>query len=90
MRSRPRLDQNHLEISDALSAVGASVQSLASIGCGCPDLLVSYRGKHFIIEVKTDIGGLTTAQEKWILHCQGPVAIVRDVAGALRAIGAKQ
>lgn len=90
MRSRPRLDANHLEICQALNAVGASVQSLAALGGGCPDLLVAYRNRTFVLELKTETGTLTKAQESWLLHWQGPVSIVRDANGALRAIGARQ
>ena len=88
MRARPRLDANHKEIVDGLLSVGASVQSLAAIGCGCPDLLVGYRNKSFVIEIKTDTGGLTTAQESWLGNWRGQVAIVRNLQGALGVIGA--
>ena len=86
MRSRPRLDANHIEITEALHRVGASVQSMAALGGGCPDLLVGYRNRNWILEVKTDVGGLTTAQESWLGTWNGQVAIVRNVDGAIRVI----
>lgn len=87
MRSRPRLDQNHKEIVEALLGVGASVQSLASIGCGCPDLLISYRGRTLVMELKIEGGKLRPEQEKWIQNWNGEVVIARDVPSALKAIG---
>lgn len=52
MRRRAKLDANHQAIGDALSARGASVYSLAGEGKGCPDLLVGWRGRNLLLEVK--------------------------------------
>lgn len=49
---RPRLDSNHVAMVEALRGIGAFVQSLATVGCGCPDMLVGYRGKWMLIEAK--------------------------------------
>lgn len=43
MRKYGRTDSNHAEIAAALRKAGASVVSLASVGNGCPDLLVGFR-----------------------------------------------
>ena len=47
-----RTDANQTAMIEALRGIGAFVQSLAAIGCGCPDLLVGYRGKWMLIEAK--------------------------------------
>ena len=52
MRRAAKVDANQTEIVKALRQVGASVQSLAATGKGCPDLLVGIRGLNFLIEVK--------------------------------------
>lgn len=52
MRRASKVDANQSRVVDALRAIGCSVQSLASIGDGCPDLLVGYRGRNVIAEVK--------------------------------------
>ena len=52
MRKRAKLDVNHLEIVATLRKCGASVVSLASLGDGVPDLLVGYRGKTALVEIK--------------------------------------
>lgn len=49
---RGRVDRNHGEIVDALRKLGATVQSLATIGDGCPDLLIGYRGLTILMEIK--------------------------------------
>jgi len=51
MRSA-KVDANQKAIIEALRSIGAEVQSLASIGGGCPDLLVAYRGRWTIAEIK--------------------------------------
>ncbi|HJP47915.1 hypothetical protein [Acinetobacter venetianus] len=46
MRRAAKIDANQTEIVKALRKFGASVQSLASTGKGCPDLLVGFRGMN--------------------------------------------
>ena len=84
----PRVDVNHREIVQALAYVGATVQSLASIGKGCPDILVGYRGKNWILEIKTPTGCVNDYQAKWARDWRGQSAVVRSVAEALKIIGA--
>lgn len=52
MRRRAKLDANHGQIVRALELAGCSVQSLAALGGGVPDLLVLCRGKLSLVEVK--------------------------------------
>ena len=52
--STPRTDGNQAEVVAALQAYGASVQSLAGVGKGCPDLLVGFRGVTYLLEVKDE------------------------------------
>lgn len=48
-----RVDGNHRAVKEALEKIGAIVQSLATVGEGCPDLLVGYAGRWILLEVKT-------------------------------------
>ena len=48
MRRAAKIDSNHAEIVAALRGIGAYVMSLASVGGGCPDLLVGFRGHTFL------------------------------------------
>ena len=51
-RRAARIDANHVEVVQALRKVGYSVLSLASLGKGCPDLLVGGHGVNLLMEVK--------------------------------------
>lgn len=94
MRRAARTDDNHAVITAALREVGAFVQSLAMVGKGCPDLLVSYRREVFLLEVKDGDKSpsrirLTPDEETWHLSWTGPpVAVVHSPFEALVAIGA--
>lgn len=82
-----RTDANHAEIVSALRRCGCSVLSLASIGKGCPDLLVGIGDRNILLEIKSDDGKLTSMQQTWLLAWNGPVRVVRNVDDALAAIG---
>lgn len=88
-----RIDANHEQVVSALRAAGASVQSLAGVGKGVPDLLVGFQGKTLLMEVKD---GKKTASERRLTEDQvrwhgawrgGPLAIVDGVDAALRMLG---
>ena len=87
MRRRARVDANQAEIVEALRALGVSVQSLASVGDGCPDLLCGYRGRNILLEVKAPKGDTTSDQWTWGARWRGQMAIVRSVEDARRALG---
>lgn len=92
MRRAARTDANHEEIVKALRAVGATVQSLAAVGHGVPDLLVGYQGKTILMEVKDgkkppSKRELTEDQVKWIDSWSGgSVFIVDNVEAAWNAL----
>jgi Holliday junction resolvase len=86
-RRAAKRDLNEFSIVDALRTVGADVYRLSAKGV--PDLLVSFRGETFLMEIKTRTGKLTPAQIKWRDQWQGgPVGVVRTVDEALAFIGA--
>jgi hypothetical protein len=91
MRIRGRIDGNQAQIVRALRQVGASVQSLADVGDGCPDLLVGFRGVTMILEVKDGNASpsdqrLTEDQKRWHKAWAGQVCIVRSPEEAIKAI----
>ena len=53
MRRAAKVDSVQSEIVTCLRLIGAEVQSLAAIGQGCPDLLISYKGAWYAAECKT-------------------------------------
>lgn len=87
------VDANQSEIVDALRKSGATVEPLHSVGAGCPDLLVGYRGKNWLMEVK-DVNKppskkkLNERQVEWHRDWRGQVATVETSGAALAVIGA--
>ena len=92
MRRAAKVDANQPAIVSALRRAGASVQSLAAIGDGCPDLLVGYAGITALVEVKDgskppSARALTPDQQQWHQTWQGgTLAVVPDVEAALRVL----
>lgn len=77
MSYHKKVDANQAEIVEFFRQRGASVQSLAAIGKGCPDLLVGWHGQNYLVEVKATKGTLTPDQitwhqmwkgQKWVVH----------------------
>lgn len=92
MRKYGRVDANQGEIVSALEKIGCTVVSLASVGDGCPDLLVGFKGKNYLLEVKD--GGktpskkkLTDDQVKFFAKWRGQVSKVESIFEALQEIG---
>lgn len=86
MRHHPRLDSNHRDIVAALRKLGALVQSLAALGGGVPDLLVCFRGKLCLMEVKSP-GGKLRADQLTFQDVGWPVFVVNSVGQAVEALG---
>jgi hypothetical protein len=76
---------------EAFRAAGWLVLSLAQVGDGVPDLLVSLRGHMRLVEVKAKRGKLTTYQEQF--RRQGwhfdVVRSVEDVMALTRTLRAR-
>ena len=83
-----KVDANQAEIVNMLRDIGASVLVLSRVGQGCPDLAVGFRGVTYFLEVKTDKGKLTPAEQEFFDSWEGRAAVVRSPDDALKAIGA--
>jgi Holliday junction resolvase len=88
-----KIDANQNDIVKALRGIGAYVQSLASIGKGCPDLLVGFGGNWHLLEVKdskkvASKRELTQDEINWILNAAktAPVHVVETVEQALNVV----
>lgn len=89
MRRAAKVDANHGDIVKALRNYGASVQSLATVGSGVPDLLVGVDGRNVLLEVKD--GSLVPSRRKltpdefaWHQSWRGePVIVVYSATDAL-------
>lgn len=91
MRRAAKVDANQVEIVSALRKVGATVQHLHSIGLGCPDVLVGWKGKNHLLEIKDGTKPLSarklTAQERsWHAWWRGTVYTVHSVEDAMAVV----
>jgi GNAT superfamily N-acetyltransferase len=87
MKWYARTDANQAEIVEALRRAGASVLPLHRLGQGAPDIACGWRGKVYFMEIKSDGGKLTPAEQEFMDKWRGHYAIVRTVEEALAVIG---
>lgn len=92
MRRAARTDGNQADIVDDLRELGFSVQILASVGEGCPDLLVGAYGQNHLFEVKDPTKPkrdqmLTKDQAKWHGAWNGRVVVIKSFEDAMMEIG---
>lgn len=62
MRAK-RVDVNQKDIVHALRTLGATVVDLSGVGKGCPDLLIGFNNKTYLIEIKRDKQAKFTPQQ---------------------------
>ena len=86
MRRAAKVDGNHAEIVSALRAIGCSVQSLAQVGQGCPDILAARGGRTMLLECKVGNEQLNPLQVEWHNKWQGDSYVVRDADEAVRLV----
>lgn len=91
VRRAARTDDNQAEIVAALRKIGATVQPLHTVGKGCPDLLVCFRRKLYLMEIKDGAKPaserrLTDDQARWIGEWGGPVQIVKSPEDAIASL----
>lgn len=88
-----RRDKNHAAIRDQLRKVpGVSVADTGDVGGGFPDLVVGYRNRNWLVEVKDGSKPpsqrkLTPDQFSFFENWQGQVAKVNSLDEALELIG---
>jgi len=95
VRYAARVDDNHAEIVRALTRIGAYVIDCSHVGAGFPDLLIAYRGRWTLIEIKDGAKPpsrrkLTPAQT--IFHAEAvakgcKVHVIETVDQAIRLVG---
>lgn len=91
MRRRAKIDANQPAIVKALRDAGCTVQSLAQMGKGVPDLLVGKNGNNFLLEVKDPSQKpsqrkLSDDERAWHYAWLGYVAIVETAEEALKIV----
>ena len=87
-----RVDANQSKIVKELRSIGATVQSLADLGDGCPDILVGTQGKNFLFEIKDwkqppSKRRLTPKEKLWQESWRGQVHTIETFSEALTILG---
>lgn len=82
-----RVDDNQKSIVKFLREKGATVTPTSSMGRGFPDLVVGYKGKNILLELKDgkkplSAQALTPEQRLWHLEWKGQQAIVNSADAA--------
>jgi len=80
---KKRVDANQKEIVKKLRDFGAAVCDLHEAGKGIPDLLVSFRGVNYLMEVKTFGEKLNDREKEWHSKWLGPVTVVYTAEQAI-------
>jgi hypothetical protein len=84
VRKRARKDDNQTIIVSAFRQFGASVFETHQIGGGFPDIVVGFRGKNYLIEIKDgekceSRRPLTPAEIEFHATWHGRVEIIKSV-----------
>ena len=93
MRGFAKVDGNQPAIVKALRDHGCSVQSLAAVGKGCPDILVGYQSRNYLFEIKDPQledkrrHEFTPAQVKWHDQWLGQAHKIFTADEAIQIIG---
>jgi Holliday junction resolvase len=85
---KKRVDENQKTLVHTFIALGASVLNLSTVGRGCPDLLIGYKGKTVLVEIKRDSKAkYTEPQIKFMQEWRGgAVSRIDSVDAAIRLI----
>jgi hypothetical protein len=85
-----KVDANQASIVEGLRACGYTVQTLAGVGEGCPDLLVGVPQSraNALLEVKQEGETFTPKQKTWHAEWAGKAHVVRSLADALMVLKA--
>jgi hypothetical protein len=62
------------------------VFDLHTIGKGCPDILVGYHGKNYLMEIKSADGRLTPDEQKFHNEWRGIIYTVRTIEQAIQIL----
>jgi hypothetical protein len=87
-----RADDNQKALVADLRSLGCSVQHLHTVGQGCPDILVGFRGRNILMEIKDgnkppSRRRLTDDEQEWHQLWRGQVCVVKNLNEAMEAIG---
>jgi hypothetical protein len=84
-----RPDDNHNDIVRTIKQIpGLDVIDLRDIGIkGVPDILIGYRGKNYLVEIKTNTGRMSPEQAEHHHNWPGQTSVAWSIEAVLRIIG---
>lgn len=91
MRLKGRVDGNQKEIVEGLRGIGASVLVMSALGDGAPDILVGWRKKNILFEIKNpdqvpSARKLTPDEIKFRDTWEGNYYVITTVEQAVRLV----
>lgn len=91
MRAK-RVDDNQKKIVEQLRKLNISVQHLHTIGQGCPDLLLGFRNRNFLVELKDEskpasAKKLTDDEQEFFNEWNGQVSKCESLEEILKVVG---
>lgn len=86
-----RVDANQSRVVKELRQLGVSVQSIAEVGDGCPDILCGFRGVNVVLEIKdwkqpVSKRRLSPKEKLWHEGWRGQVQTIETSAEAFSVI----
>lgn len=83
-----RVDRNQVEIVKLLRKLGVTVRVTSQVGQGFPDLVISYAGRTYLVELKDgekppSLQRLTECEEKFHQSWQDKVYIINSAESAI-------
>jgi hypothetical protein len=84
-----KTDKNQKAICAGLQKVGATVAYLQGVKGGCPDLIVGYKGKNYLFEIKNPEtnGQLNDLQKEFFANWKGQVVVIKTLKEAYGFLG---
>ena len=84
MRRASRVDANQATIVNYVRALGGDVLLLHAVGGGCPDVLIHYRGKYHLCEIKDGSKPpserrLNPVQVAFHAKWRGPILVITSI-----------
>jgi hypothetical protein len=82
-----RVDSIQRQITEDLRKLGITVLVLSNVGHGCPDLLLGYAGRNYLVELKCGKNELTQFEKRFFDTWRGQADIAHNLDEVLKLLG---
>ena len=87
MRRKARLDSNQRELVAFAKKHGATVTHLHPLGRGIPDILIGYRGRNYLIEIKSsEKSKLSEDEQTFFNNWRGSASVITSKIDLIRLL----